>query len=242
MIYSELKAGDCVITEGDPNTVYYVTNVDTSNGRVSKLCISPSSESFGMRDPDMHLVQVACGYLKIEYNTDTMDTYKVVRKYVGRTLYRPVFYDKLRIVKHIEAATVIQGSHSDGSPAEFTLCGQNGIMKISRPELFNDRYQPMDNDIFGYWVDSKGYRIASFTLSGIQCEINPKELEGYEYVRVNLQVRKINDINGSLKKVRVCAPNGIILKDDTFIPNDKLSEYITSEGKRLIRESKHRRM
>lgn len=93
----------------------------------------------------------------------------------------------------------------------------------------------MNNDIFGYWVDSKGYRIASFTLSGIQCGINPNELEGYEYVRVNLQVRKINDINGSLKRVRVCAPNGIILNDDTFISNDKLAEYITSDGKRIIR-------
>lgn len=140
MVYSKLKVGDCIITESDNNTVYYVTNIDTTTGRVSKLCVSPSSERFGMFDPDMHLVQISCGYLKIDYDIDTIDTYKVVSKYVGRTLYRPVFYAKVGSVKHIEAATVIKGSHSDGTTAEFTLFGLSEIIKISRPELFNDMY------------------------------------------------------------------------------------------------------
>lgn len=232
-ITHNLKEGD-FITEGQSKDVYLVTRIDDA-GYVHKLCVTPSSADFGgVGNGKIHIVQVATGFKRITYTGDIADPIRALKRLVGAAWYRPALY-RIGSVRSMEKVIVTNGMFTDTISPRVSLPNVYHEHTLSVPEFFASKCTLPDTCVLGVWVDKNGYRPSDFTGESIECHINHAQLQDYAVATVNMRIRKINSPETVFKKIQVTGPNGIVLSDDTFISNAELSEYVTSEGKRLIR-------
>lgn len=226
-----LQIGDS-ITSGVGNDVYYVTQLP-DDVTVSMICVTPTSNEFAKRFK-RHIIELASGYKKVCYLGDILNEMKAM-KLVGLQLWRPVFFS-CGSVHDLEKMVIQRGLYEYNKKVSLVVPGMQGDAVLTVNELFTDKLESGSVDgVFGYWVDKNGYRPSDYSYTAVTCDIHEDLIKDFEVATVNMMVRKATSTDGTLKKIRMCTPTGVMLADETFIPNAKISEYITSNGKRLTR-------
>lgn len=227
-----LNVGDC-ITIGTGNPVYYVTDI-TDDFKVNSICVTPTSEEFGVRNTK-HIVELGSGFKKIHYLGDILNEVKAL-KLVGMSLWRPVFFS-CGMLNALEKMVIQRGWYTYNEKVQLIV--QDNTVTVN--QLFNDVSQCVQPTcVFGFWVDKNGYRPSDCSSEAIVCNLNGEELQDYTIASLNVMVRKINEPSAAFKKIRMCTPTGVMLSDETFIPNAHISEYVTMDGKRLMRTPLHK--
>lgn len=226
-----LNVGDC-ITPGAGKDVYYVTEI-TDAYDVKMICVTPTSDAFANRTTQ-HIIELANGFKKIHYLGDILDERKAI-KLVGMQLWRPIFF-KCGSLHAMEKVVIQYGIYDYNNKVQLNVTTFDGMKRMTVPDLFYSVADlDHDSEVFGFWVDKNGIRPSDYSGSAITCQLNGYNTSAFAPVDINMKIRAINSTDTQLGRIRMIVPNGIVLADETFIPNTDLSKYVSSDGKRLVR-------